>query len=332
MKITFIAEGDAANVLTEYSHCINKHSNDIESKVICIFAHPFNYKIKHDINLDDCNKDQLDKVKQIINDSDIIIFAEEGFSHNRYKTIDIFDKALNINLLDLDKKVIIWHPGSNYREKYHYYNPLRNKIYKHLYAIDLFRLSPKRDNDTPLLPYQYFNFNYNNYILKFKQKLSNPPWTILHIPSNTSIKGTSMLETAILNLDLDPKQYKYKVLQNIPYSEVIKEKEKSLFYLDQINEICGGYGLASLEALLLSNFTFSTINNSSDSLFKLTGKHETPVVPLTSNEEELKEILTQFIKNISKESMIEYMQGIGKWIKDAYTPKNIVKQFKELIA
>ena len=334
MKITFLAEGDAANVLTEYSHCINKHSDNIQSTVICSFAHPFNYKIKHDINLHDCNSDQLDRVKQIIIESDIIIFAEEGLLYNRYKTIDVFNRAININLLELGKKVIIWHPGTNYRENYHTYNnhPLRNKIYKHLYAIDLYRLSPKKDNDTPLLPYQYFNFNYSNYIKMFKQKLSNLPWTILHIPSNASIKGTSMLQTAINKLDLDPKQYKYKVLQNISHSEVIIEKQKSLFYLDQINETCGGYGLASLEALLLSNLTFSTINNSSDSLYKLTGKYETPVIPLTNNERELKETLTQFIKNISKEEMLDYIQGIGKWIEDAYSPKNIVKQFKELIA
>tara|TARA_R100000734_G_C3317260_1_gene110230 strand:+ start:169 stop:1176 length:1008 start_codon:yes stop_codon:yes gene_type:complete len=335
MKISFLSIADFANVLTEYSYCLNKHSDDIVSKSICIEKHPYNYTTPHDYDLSTYNKKDIEDSKKFLLESDYIIFSEEYATQNLYTTIEKFSSIYHLNLFDIDAKFCIWHPGTCYRDSFRYYNihPLRDKIFKHFYAIDLYRLSPKNNNDLPLLPYQYIKeFNFKNFIDTFKKKIDTLPWTILHIPSKASIKGTSTFNSIISSLNLDPKLFKYKVLQNIPYSEVIKEKEKSLFYLDQINETCGGYGLASLEALLLSNLTFSTINNSSDSLYKLTGKYETPVVPLTSNEEELREILTQFIKNISKESMIEYMQGVGMWIEDAYNPKNIVKQFKELIA
>lgn len=332
MKISFLSEGDAANVLTEYSHCLNKHS-DIKSKSICTIQHPFKYKIEHDYNMSNCNTAQLQEIKEWILDSDVFILNEESVLSNTYRMLGIVNHVLGVDLLQLGKKIIIWHPGSNYRNNHHYYNkhPLRDKVYKHLYAIDLYRLSPKSENDLPLLPYQYFDFNYDNFMSNFKKKLNNPPWTILHIPSNASIKGTSTFKQVIDNLDLDSKLLKYKVLQNIPYTEVIEEKQKSIFYLDQINEECGGYGLASLEAIFLSNLTFSTMNNCSDSMYRLTNKHETPVVPLSSNVEEVKEILTDYVKNISKESLIECMQGIGKWVEDTYKPEIVVKQFKEII-
>jgi len=332
LKISFLSGQDFANVLTEYSFCLNKHS-DIKSKSICTMEHPFKYKIEHDYNINNCNITQLQEIKEWILGSDVLILSEESPLNNTYQMLEIVNHVLGINLLQLNKKIIIWHPGSNYRNNFHYYNnhPLRGKVYKHLYAIDLYRLSPKNKNDLPLLPYQYFDFNYDTFISKFKEKLNNPPWTILHIPSNASIKGTSIFELVIDNLDLDSKLLKYKVLQNIPYTKVIEEKKKSIFYLDQINEECGGYGLASLEAIFSSNLTFSTMNNSPDSMYRLTNKHETPVVPLSSNIKEVEEILTDYIKNISKESLIECMQGIGRWVEDTYKPEIIVKQFKEII-
>lgn len=47
-KITFLAHMDYANVLTEWSLCINMHS-EINSMIICNVEHPFNYKMQHDM-------------------------------------------------------------------------------------------------------------------------------------------------------------------------------------------------------------------------------------------------------------------------------------------
>ena len=334
MKISFIAENDWANVLTEYSHCLNKHSEDIECKSICFKPHPFNYSIQHDYDLENCGDEILERVRKWVDGSDIIVFGEEGHPiEPSYRTLRGFSSILGLDLFNSGKKLCIWHPGTHYRQNFEFYNnhPLRDKIYKHFYALDLYRLSPKKVNDTPLFPYQYYNFNYDTFISNFKEKLDTLPWTILHIPSNSSIKGTPIFNKIIESLDLDPKLFTYKVLENVPHSEVIKEKEKSVFYLDQINDMCGGYGLASLEAIFLSNLTFSTVGNIPDSMFKLTGRYECPVVPLESNIETLTPLLNQFIKNTSKEDLIEYMEGIGQWIKNNNSPESIVKQFKEFI-
>ena len=66
-------------------------------------------------------------------------------------------------------------------------------------------------------------------------------------------------------------------------------------------------------------------------MFKLTGKYECPVVPLDVTEEELSITLNNFIKNITEDHLIKYMEGIGHWIEKHNSPKSIVKQFIKLI-
>ncbi len=333
MKIVFIAEGDAANVLTEYSHCLNNHCNEIQTKTICLFPHPFNYKIKHDINLNSCDNNQIQNTKKLIQESDIVIFAEEGILPGKYKTIDKFNSIFNIDLLDGTKKIIIWHPGSNYRNNYQYYNthPLRNKVFKHLYAIDLYRLSPKNKSDLPLLPYQYYDFNFNSFILDFKKKLNQKPWIILHIPSNTNTKGTQEIIQTIDKLNLDPSKYVFKHMEKLQYDKVIEEKKKSIFYIDQYKPSVGGYGIASLEGLFTSNLTFATVNNIGLSIKKLTDNNEIGVIPLGENLQTLYETLNYFCNTISENELIAYNEVIGKWVEQYYSPQNIVKFFKTIL-
>ena len=78
MKISFLSIVDFANVLTEYSYCLNKHDKDIEAKSICFEKHPFNYNIQHDYDLKTCDKTQIEESKNFLLESDIIIFAEES--------------------------------------------------------------------------------------------------------------------------------------------------------------------------------------------------------------------------------------------------------------
>lgn len=330
MKISFVSEIDFANVLTEYSFCLNKHS-DIKCKSVCLNKHPFNYNIQHDYDLFSCTNKEKIEAKDFIEKSDIIIFGEEN--KGNYNILNQIKNILNIDLLRSNKKLIIWHPGSNYRSEYNFYNnhPLRNKIYKHFYGIDLYRLSNKELNDLPIHAYQYVDFNYNKFIEKFKLKLKNKPWVILHIPSKTQTKGTNIINKVINRLDLDPNKFQYKVLTNIPHSVSINEKEKSLFYIDQFfPQGCGGYGVSTLESLFSSNLTFSTINNITDSIFKLTGKYECPVVHLGNNEEELFSILNHFFNNTTNNELIKYMEGIGQWLEQYYSIDSIIKYFKSL--
>lgn len=331
MKISFIAVNDFANVLTEYAYCLDKHSEDIEAKSICLKKHGFNYSNQHNYDLWDCTYDQRLEAQKFVFESDIIIFGEE--LRGDYVILNQIKNILGIDLLNSNKKLCIWHAGTIYRNNYNYYNnhPLRSKIHKHFYGIDLYRLSNKEQNDTPIHAYQYIDFNYDKFISDFKSKLEVKPWTILHIPSKTQTKGTNIINQTINNLNLDPQKFQYKVLTNVPHSTSISEKQKSVFYIDQFwPQGCGGYGVSTLESLFNSNFTFSTINNISDSMFKLTGKYECPVVPLGVTEEELSITLHNFIKNITKDHLIEYMEGIGLWLEKCYSVNSIIKFFKSI--
>jgi hypothetical protein len=332
MKISFISEFDSANVLTEYSYCLNKHGKKLESKSICLSPHPFLYNLKHDYDLISSNREALLDAKNWIEHSDVIIFGEERHpGSSTYKTLTEFKKILGIDLISTDKKLCIWHPGSNYRQSYNFYNnhPLRSRIYKHLYAMDLYRLSPKDKNDLPLQTYQYYNFNYNKFLENVEVKLSTKPWTILHVPSNSVVKGTSLISKCISELNIDGLKIQYKTLQGIENKKVLIEKEKSLFYIDQINEM-GGYGVAAVEAFLRSNLVFCTTHNTVDAIFKLTGSYNIPIINLTQNYWEIKEIINQFI-SLTEAELFEKFQQIGTWIDIYYNVHNVVKFFNNLL-
>ena len=331
MKISFLSIVDFANVLTEYSHCLNKHSNDIECKSICIEKHPFNYNIQHDYDLQTSDEAEIEESKKFLLESDVIIFSEETRTIDRYTTIDKFSSFYGIDLFDIDAKFCIWHPGSCYRETPAYYNnhPLRYKIYKHFYLLDTYRLSPQQENDWPLHNYQYYNFNYKKYIDDFKSKLDKKPWTILHIPSNSNTKGTSIISEAITNLKLDSTKFNFKTLTHLPYSEVIKEKNNSLFYIDQVNN-WGGYGAAAVESFFRSNLVFCSTHHLSEALYKLTGEYEVPLVGLDLDTSSITKTLSHYI-NLSESELLSIAEGIGCWIESKYNHNNIINHFKFLL-
>ena len=90
MKISFLADIDYANVLTEYAHLLNE-SPDIECKSICLKKHIFDYDLQHDYDLLSCNLTQIKKAVDYIKNSDYIIFGEEnGHLGTTYWMLDQF--------------------------------------------------------------------------------------------------------------------------------------------------------------------------------------------------------------------------------------------------
>ena len=330
MKISFLADIDYANVLTEYAHLLNESKEFIECKSICLKKHIFNYDLQHDYDVLSSDSTQINELKSFIEDSDYIVFGEEN-SHlgSTYWMLDQFLVLTGLDIINLDSKIIVWHAGSTYRNNASYYNQhlQKHKLHKSLYGIDLFRLSNKESNDAPIHIYQNFNFDYDKFIADFELKLNKRPWTILHIPSNVNTKGTQQITESIEALDLDPNEFEYKVLQNLTHPQVIEEKKKSIFYIDQFNSNIGGYGVSTLESVITGNLTFSTINNISDSILYLTGKNEIPLVSLGATQQELYHDLVTHIKIISPELLLEYMMGIGQWMEEFYSPKAITSQF-----
>ena len=104
----------------------------------------------------------------------MLLFLEkkEGMPPTNYKVLEIFKQILGVDLINSNKKLCIWHPGTHYRSNSEFYNnhPQRNKIHKHLYAFDLYKLSNKTDVDLPFLVYNYVNFNKEQFINNFKKQ------------------------------------------------------------------------------------------------------------------------------------------------------------------
>tara|TARA_R110000765_G_scaffold389130_1_gene481533 strand:- start:338 stop:1330 length:993 start_codon:yes stop_codon:yes gene_type:complete len=329
MKISFIAENDWANVLTEYAYCLNKHSNDIEAKSICFRPHPFNYSLQHNYDLHFCSEEQKLEAKQFLEESDVIIFGEEGHPlEPTYRALREFSNLLGLDLINSNKKLCIWHPGTHYRQNYQFYNnhPLRSKIYKHLYAFDLYRLSNKTDVDLPFLVYNYMDFKKEQLINNFKNKLEIDKKIICHIPSNPSIKGTDTINKSMVDL---PSNLSFFTTTNISHAEVIKYKSKSLFYIDQFNTL-GTYGVAAIEAILNSNIVFCTLHNTAEAIIKLTGEPVLPFIDLGKDPNQINSIVSSHT-NLPNETLIEIYMSIIQWMEEYYSPKGIINQVKNII-
>lgn len=329
MKISFIAENDWANILTEYAYCLNKHSKDIEAKSICFRPHPFKYPLQHDYDLQFCSEEQKLEAKQFLEESDVIIFGEEGaIQPTNYRVLEVYKQILGIDLLNSNKKLIIWHPGSHYRNNFNFYNnhPLKNKIYKHLYALDLYKLSPQLENDIPLLLYKYHDFDTDKLLEDFIKKMKSSR-IILHIPSNPIVKGTNIISNSMKNL---PNGYEYKTFNNISNTETLLHKSKALIYIDQFNNI-GTYGTSAYESLINSSIVFSSLQNSLDGIYRLTGDYNLPVVNLGNDPSKLKKIIFDWLE-LSDTELINVYQEIIHWIDKYYSPNAIINNINKIIS
>jgi hypothetical protein len=329
MKISFIAENDWANVLTEYAYCLNTHNKNIEAKSICFRPHRFNYPLQHNYDLHFCSEEQKLEAKQFLEESDVIIFGEEGHPlEPTYRALREFSNLLGLDLINSNKKLCIWHPGTHYRTNSEFYNthPLKSKIHKHLYAFDLYELSNKTDVDLPFLVYNYVDFNKEQLITNFKNKLKADKKIICHIPSNPSVKGTDIINKSMVDLSND---LSFFTTTSIPYAEVIKHKSRSLFYIDQFNNL-GTYGVAAVEAILNSNIVFCTLHNTVEAIIKLTGEPVLPFIDLGKDPNQINSIVSSYT-NLPNETLVEIYTGTIQWMEEYYSPKGIINQVKNII-
>jgi hypothetical protein len=133
----------------------------------------------------------------------------------------------------------------------------------------------------------------------------------------------------MVEVNLDKTKYVYKTINNISNDKVLKEKENSIFYIDQVNQL-GGYGVAMIEALFRANLTFCTTHNILNTVVKLTGLNKIPVVSLPLNPEEITKIFKKFF-TMSDNELLEIMKVNGHWIDSQYNPQNIIKYFKTIV-
>jgi len=318
---------DYANVLTEYSYLVNEYLEGYESKVVCQRKHIFNYEKQHDYDVN--GNFNLDEIKKWVSESDYVIFGEETGMGN-FNILTYYSNLLSINLIR-DKKVCVWHPGTQYRQNYQSFNnnKINNNFFKRLYAIDLYRLSPKTEKDSILLPYKFYNINKEELLKGFVEKINNPPYIILHCPSNPSKKGTQLITKQINSLGLNKDKFIYHVLHGQPNTVVMNSKNNSLFYIDQFN-VEGGFGVASMESLIKSNFTFCKIDKSLIGLSNFYKNKDFPIIDLGTDVESLQNKLKSVLL-LDKDILIKYAEKYVKDIVYFYSPKNMINDFEKKV-
>ena len=321
IKISFLGNCDYANVLTEYSNVINKYSNKYESKVICMKKHPFNYILQHDYDLNEI-KDKT-PIKKWLEESEHIIFSEE-MGYGDYNTLFFFIETFSLNIKN--KKISVWHPGSNYRKSIKIFNenPITKTFYKRIYAIDLYRHSPKEKNDVTLLPFKEFNIKYDTYIQNFTNKLKNK--TITHFPSNFKTKGTTDINNVIEhNSNLE---YIFSK-ERIPNELVIREKNKSVFYVDQFNHY-HSFGVASVEGMISGNIVLCGINNAIEGIKRYDSSVVIPIVNLGTTKESLKSVLLDTI-NKKDEELIKMIKKNYDFLNKCFYGPNVINNIEKNI-
>jgi hypothetical protein len=324
-KIAFLSFMDYANVLTEYSNVINKYSDKYKSKVICLSPHPFGYDLKHDI---DINNDGVKKAKEWVDECTHIIFGEE-MGIGKYETLTKHVKLLGLNLND--KKVSVWHPGSNYRKgvKVFNENPFTQTLHKRIYALDLYRHSPKTDKDVVLLPFKNFDIDFDEYMDNARKKIKEGIKIISHCPSNAQRKGSDIIQKAINGINLDKSKFKYSFMTEQPNSVVMKLKRNSTFYIDQFNHNAS-FGVATIESIISGNIVMCRIENAKEGLAKFNSNVKLPIIHTGENLDTLKSTINSVI-NQDDETLEQMFKDNLTYLKENYYGPNVVKYFEKHI-
>lgn len=252
-KIVFIHWQDYANVLTEWCRVINQNSQEWLAFSFGWTEHDFKYGIKHNYDFSKGIGRQIPM--EIISEADIIIISLEN---------EMVLKMIMGLFLDIDfrkQKIGVFHTGSYYRNNFKIFNNFFRRLFDfHIYAPDLYRLSPQQDNDFFFFPCVY-SYEEVDFDMKFKEdKL-----LITHFPSNREIKGSDEIEEVIFELlEEYGDKFDYNVYPQIAHWKVYKELRKSVIHIDQINRDHGAYGVVTIEALKNGCLVLTTANNMPD--------------------------------------------------------------------
>ncbi|MDX2171903.1 MAG: hypothetical protein SFY56_02210 [Bacteroidota bacterium] len=120
-------------------------------------------------------------------------------------------------------------------KKLHYFEKFAHLIYS---VPDQMSLSKR--------PYLHLQLPFNTDKFTFNPVQLNIP-RILHCPSNTDSKGTSIVLKIIEELKNEGVQFQFQYLKNMPHSELIKCLSESDILIDEL--FCHGPGLLAFEAM-----------------------------------------------------------------------------------
>ena len=223
MKITMLSEIDYAGSGHKLCEAIDLHTDhDIKiftGKYYNPYGHPDNSKWS--------KKD----VQRRIDESDIVHLKG-----------DVPPKDGYLGLKIMHKPIVITVSGSHFRHK-------RFGGYGK-YKVEDYRDAIVRTAFTPDLCYSGFSDIWTPHPImctdtEREWTRSDPP-VLMHIPSRREVKGTDFVYDIFGGLK-EVMDVQTLILENVPFSRVIKERKRATIYFDQFN--VGFYGNSAIEAM-----------------------------------------------------------------------------------
>ena len=341
IKIAFLSKYDYANVLTNWSYGINKYLGNVESKSFSFEPHIFKYNLKHDYDLTSIDDDEiLNKIRAYILHADYIVVAEEVYpSSKRMSVLNKFILKLNIKNMNLinaykQKKIIIFHGGSVYRNKYASLNKQRSRYLYNLHSPDLYRLSKQEENDLVIFPTLHLEEEDIPSEDDIKKMISDRKCQILHTPSNKKTKNSRLISKNINSIVeyLNNNNITYRSISGLPNDLILQHKKHALFFIDQFNT-WGGLGVSAIEAMAFGSIVFCSMQNSPQPVFSRfsNSRKEIPLVYLNFPDEN---DLTKKIKlytSFSEDKLLMISLNSRRYYLDNFSPKAAAASFNRFI-
>jgi hypothetical protein len=359
MRILFLANTDFANILGEWTFALKKYCNEekIQNHISYIqlfnnghYSHArgkeYNEKYKYpEIKKILCPDRSLNSkvsiVKELyakifhdyIMEDNIKTFIIEGYGQNSYIGwwyLTIQSLCRSWYEKDNTLKFIMFHNGTYYRMNFKTINKIDNSSYIHkvIYGSDLFRLGNiNQTKKLIIIPTFYVEYKKEMITKKYeKDKL-----TIFHCPSRD--KGSIFIEKKINDILTKYKlhdKYEFKTKSGITFNEVIELKKQTHIYIGQFcdgkhsNQLVGGFGLSSIEALATGNIVLSLNNNIPT---KIIGK-DFPIINL-ENELKFESIVSDLLLK-DKKDLIKKANNSFDYFNREIGYKGVFKHFASL--
>lgn len=113
------------------------------------------------------------------------------------------------------------------------------------------------------------------------------PPVLLHVPTDTEVKGTSHIIAAVERLQVEGHLCEFRIKRKLTQSELYREIEDCDIYVDELR--CGSYGVTATEAMAAGKATVSFIRPD------LVNKYPSDLPIVNANPESIYEILRRLV-------------------------------------
>ncbi len=191
------------------------------------------------------------------------------------------------------------------------------------YADNVFVLNPDLKHflpDAEFLPYASIDLKQWRPAGTSPPPEVDDPLTILHAPSNRSIKGTEHIIQACTELEREGYPVRLTLAENIPHARMKAVYESADIFVDQL--LVGWYGAAAVEAMSLGKPSVCYLRESD--LSWLSFKDSIPVINATCDT--IYDTLLHFIKD--RHRLKEIGLRSRAYVEEVHDPAKIAMQLK----